>query len=78
LNILRKLGHIISQRYKISKRRARNVPAKPSGRPYMATRLTEGTDLNRVNNPVKIKETFNSIFTENSSCVIIFFLHGNN
>ena len=35
----------------------------------MATRLTEGTDLNYVNNPVQIKlyiggviETFNSIF----------------
>ena len=35
----------------------------------MATRLTEATDLNRVNNPVKIKlhfcfltETFHSIF----------------
>ena len=55
LNILRKLGHIINQRYQISKGRARNVPAKPSGSPYMATRLTEGTDLNHVNNPVQIK-----------------------
>jgi hypothetical protein len=42
LNILRKLGHIINQRYNISKERAQNVPAKPSGSPYMATRLTEG------------------------------------
>ena len=59
LNILRKLGHIyINQRYKISKGRARNVPAKPSGSPYMATRLTEGTDLNHVNNPVQIKLCF--------------------
>jgi hypothetical protein len=58
LNILRKLGHIINQRYKISKRRARNVPAKPSGRPYMATRFSEATDLNHVNNPVKIKLHF--------------------
>jgi hypothetical protein len=52
LNILRKLGHILNQHYKISKGRARNVAAKPSGSPYMATRLTEGTDLNHVNNPV--------------------------
>ena len=58
LNILRKLGHIINQRYKISKGRARNVPAKPSGSPYMATRLTEGTDLTHVNNPVQIKLCF--------------------
>jgi hypothetical protein len=52
-NILRKLGLII-RRYKISKQRARNVPAKPSGSPYMVTRLTEGTDLNHVNNPGKL------------------------
>jgi hypothetical protein len=44
-------------------------PAKPSAIQYMATRLTESTDLNHVDYPVQIKmycdfltETFNSVF----------------
>ena len=66
-------------RYKISKRRARNVPAKPSGSPYMVTRLTEGTHLNHVNNPgelncisVFLDKTFNSIF---QILAVLLYLH---
>jgi hypothetical protein len=45
------------------------VLAKPYGSPYLATQLTERTDLNHMNNPVQIimfsvflTETLNSIF----------------
>ena len=54
---------------RVAKSRPVCMGLKPSGSPDMATRLTEGTDLNHVNNPVQIKlycgfltETFNSIF----------------
>jgi hypothetical protein len=60
----------INERYKISKRRVRNVPPKLSGSSYMATQLTEGTDLNHCQSnqcklnyiTVILTETLNSNF----------------
>jgi hypothetical protein len=76
LNNLRKLDHIINQRYKISKGRARNVPAKPSGSSYMATRLTEGTELNHVNNPIISNASWSVInnFEDVNYCLVAFDL----